>query len=269
MLHISRKIALRTTVTLFSNSNKIEGKTVQASVETVEDSGIGAGDLLSSKFNDSFINCISLEEEREARQEIDSFMSNVAKAEGDSGFAVGSDTNSSKEFRIKQKGRVKTLCSPWTVFDEIPAAMYGLSDLNEVALGNLMIDRFNRLYSADMFYPVLEPLLGTWSCRFCGKKFNAGNSNDRPVRHSRKCAKQALINDGDKILDQEFPILKCTWVSRSGCQCKKEDFKSSTEAAQHLDNHLCKDIEVPGVRCCRLAPCNKRIDAVDFDSLTA
>jgi hypothetical protein len=94
------------------NSNKIEGKTVQASVETVEDSGIGAGDLLSSKFNDSFINCISLEEEREARQEIDSFMSNVAKAEGDSGFAVGSDTNSSQEFRIKQKGRVKTLCSP-------------------------------------------------------------------------------------------------------------------------------------------------------------
>jgi hypothetical protein len=65
-------------------------------------------------------------------------MSNVAKAEGDSGFAVGSDTNSSKEFRIKQKDRVKTLCSPWTVFDEIPAAMYGLSDLNEVALGNLM-----------------------------------------------------------------------------------------------------------------------------------
>jgi hypothetical protein len=60
-----------------------------------------------------------------------------------------------------------------------------------------------------------------------------------------------------------------TWLSRSGCQCKKEDFKSSTEAAQHLDNHLCKDIEVPGVRCCRLAPCNKRIDAVDFDSLTA
>lgn len=112
--------------------------------------------------------------------------------------------------------------------------------------------------------PGQEAAWGTWDCRFGGESFLDLGGNDHPARHARICAKADFLATANLTLDTDMPMLEqCTWLAPSGHQCKRKDFKNSTEVAQHLDGHVSR--AKSGNRC-RLTPCNEQINGIDFES---
>lgn len=63
---------------------------------------------------------------------------------------------------------VKHLQTLASLVDQVQTALFDNDNLTETQIGNIMVDAFCRVHSADSFYPGQEPFPGEYDCRWCG-----------------------------------------------------------------------------------------------------
>ncbi|KAI9796550.1 MAG: hypothetical protein M1833_006114 [Piccolia ochrophora] len=72
--------------------------------------------------------------------------------------------------RKPQRGCSKRVVAPWTVLDRVPDTLFNQElALSESRLADVLVDCFNHLHIADLYFPGQEPLPGEYTCRFCGQ----------------------------------------------------------------------------------------------------
>ncbi|KAJ9641412.1 hypothetical protein H2199_005382 [Coniosporium tulheliwenetii] len=168
------------------------------------------------------------------------------------------------EQRASQQGRNEVIIAPWTVVDDVPAAMFGRGPTSRVDLIGYLIDAFNHIHVIDQFYPGQEPLPGTWKCRFCSK---ALAQCKHPDEHSYWCQKAAMLKATEQRLQSEYTLMEeCNWItSERKRYCGKKDFADLAAQFDHVRTHVNRT----NPRTCRFGACANAEKPLTFSGSAA
>jgi hypothetical protein len=172
--------------------------------------------------------------------------------------------------RRQQKGTHKEIIRFKTLADGVRDAMFGVHEMDDVSLGEFMLQAFNRMHPVDMFSAGQEPFPGSWACRFCGKSFEEVEFFQG---HAKACARKDVMDRANEALNRHCSLKSpCTWVNYRGKSCNKKSFASGQEFSNHLRTHYRETQSRPALMeyyVCRFGTCSEAENLVKFTTCWA